>query len=197
MPDVSEARMQSSRHLRLDLAKHPDLEIEILGHRLDDEVRARDAVPRDSRAPRYRAAVRSGTASAVSTAAAAANPWRALARLPGSASKADTFRPARASVAAMPGPMVPRPIDGRALRWLTIRRQRRSAFRLLVGVAGPRVSRARPRSREAPAASPGKPRARSMIGPKQMSARERCAPARPRPPGRALLQDLELRASAP
>ena len=43
MPEVSEARMQSSADMRLDVAKHLDLEIEILRHGLDDEIGARDA----------------------------------------------------------------------------------------------------------------------------------------------------------
>ena len=55
-------------------------------------------------------ALRSGRPRRVSTPAAISKPFGALARCPASASKAVTLMPARARVAAMPGPMVPRPM---------------------------------------------------------------------------------------
>ena len=129
--------------MRLDLAKHLDLEIEIFGHRLDDEIGARDAAPRDCRATDD-VARRCDRAPRAPSA-----PWprprildAALSRLPGSASKADTFKPARASVAAMPGPMVPRPMT--AALFMADPPASRSGLRLLVGRRGTRTCRARP-----------------------------------------------------
>src|SRR5580700_2794583 len=79
---------------------------------------------------------RSGTARADSTAAAAANPSPALAHFAGSASNAETVIPARARVAAMPGPMVPKPMTAAFCISGCDAKRARSGFRLLVGDPG-------------------------------------------------------------
>src|SRR6185369_15851618 len=136
-------------------------------------------------------ALRSGRPSRVSAPAAISKPFGALARCPASASKAVTVSPARARVAAMPGPMVPRPMTAAFVMLCPCPPRFGSTRRLLEGRAlgdlvppGADAGKGGQLDREIQAAMDDG--AEADIGQGDLGAGE------PGLAGRALLQDLEL-----